>query len=338
MRNAALRHLLPLCLLAGTALPTGAVPVDLELVLLIDVSGSVDPGEFLLQRTGYVNAFNDPAVVAAIQSGPVGSIAATVVYWQGPVSVQLEDNGPFLEFDSIQQKVAWTQLSDATSASAFAAQIAGTTAMIEIDLGGGQFIETGDIDDPLRGSGFTGVRRALLFGRDLLLTANGFEGSRSLIDISGDGFENVDHNPLGCSDPSGCTPGHLNDFLINNAALHFAATAAARDLVLGSGISINALPILTDFPDLDTFFYDAYVVGGPGAFSLAANDFDDLDAAVRAKLIAEVVPEPGTLGLLSLGLAGAVAARQARSARAARAACEGRSATAVAAKAGVSGR
>ncbi|MHA1108282.1 MAG: DUF1194 domain-containing protein, partial [Alphaproteobacteria bacterium] len=44
-------------------------PVDLELVLAIDVSGSIDEEEARLQRDGYVAAIKDPKVVAAITGG-----------------------------------------------------------------------------------------------------------------------------------------------------------------------------------------------------------------------------------------------------------------------------
>jgi hypothetical protein len=299
--------LLPLAVFALVPRAAGAVAVDLELVLAIDVSGSVDPTEFALQRDGYVNAFNDPAVVAAIEAGPIGSIAATVVYWQGTIDLTPQGFGIV---NAIEQPVPWTRIADAASASAFASAIASTDARVRVELGGGASVTTGDPNAPLQGDGFTGARRALLFSRDLLLAENGFEGSRLLIDISGDGFENVDHDPSACSEPQNCRQGHLNDFLIDDPALHFAAMAAARDLVVGSGITINALPILTDFPELDTFFYEPYVVGGPGAFSLSASDFDDLDRAVRQKLIAEVVPEPGSFGLLALGLGSAAVARR----------------------------
>ena len=49
-------------------------PVDLELVLAIDTSGSVDPWEFNLQLRGIAAAFRDPEVQAAIEgSTPGGS-------------------------------------------------------------------------------------------------------------------------------------------------------------------------------------------------------------------------------------------------------------------------
>jgi hypothetical protein len=43
--------------------------VDLRLVLAVDSSGSIDDGEFILQRWGYANAFRNPRVIGAIRSG-----------------------------------------------------------------------------------------------------------------------------------------------------------------------------------------------------------------------------------------------------------------------------
>ena len=69
MRDGALK----LGLLAATAMPAAAdIPVDLELVLAVDVSGSMDAEEQALQRRGYVKAFSHPDVVNAARSGPYG--------------------------------------------------------------------------------------------------------------------------------------------------------------------------------------------------------------------------------------------------------------------------
>src|SRR5687768_11086256 len=61
------RILAMVCLLAGgTALPVSAEPVDLELVLAADGSGSIDDGEMRLQRDGYARALTDPELVSAL--------------------------------------------------------------------------------------------------------------------------------------------------------------------------------------------------------------------------------------------------------------------------------
>lgn len=135
---------------AGTA---SAVPVALELALLVDVSGSVDASEYNLQKTGYVNAFNDPAIHAAIAS-LTGGIAVTYIEWaSGNQQAQL---------------VGWSHLTDATSAGVFASAIAGTSRAF---------------------SGNTGPGSAINFATPLF-GSNDFEGGRWVIDVSGDGTQN----------------------------------------------------------------------------------------------------------------------------------------------------
>ena len=58
--------------------------VDLELVIAVDVSLSMDLDEQRLQRDGYVAAFRDPEVHKAIVSGPNGRIPVTYIEWAGP--------------------------------------------------------------------------------------------------------------------------------------------------------------------------------------------------------------------------------------------------------------
>ena len=79
---------LALALLAGLLLarPAAAgelVPVDLELVLAVDVSLSMDEDEQRLQREGYADAFRDPAVIEAIRTGPQRRIAVAYLEWAG---------------------------------------------------------------------------------------------------------------------------------------------------------------------------------------------------------------------------------------------------------------
>ena len=72
---------------ACLALPAMAqqrdVPVDLELVVAVDVSGSIDADEARLQRDGYVGAFSDAEVIGAIKGGMLGRIAVTYIEWAG---------------------------------------------------------------------------------------------------------------------------------------------------------------------------------------------------------------------------------------------------------------
>src|SRR3546814_6228162 len=72
--------LLAVLLLDGAGVPAAAddVPVDLELVLAVDVSGSIDTEEAALQRRGYLAALVYPDVVRAIRGGPFGRIAVKI--------------------------------------------------------------------------------------------------------------------------------------------------------------------------------------------------------------------------------------------------------------------
>lgn len=138
---------------AATPATSQAVPVGLELALLVDISGSVSNSEFILQRDGYVNAFNNAAVQNAIAQIP-GGIAVTYIYWSGA--------------NEQQQMVGWTHITNAAQATAFATAIANA---------------------PRPFNGATAPGSAINFTVPLF-NNNGFEGARLVIDVSGDGQEN----------------------------------------------------------------------------------------------------------------------------------------------------
>jgi len=143
--------------LPGTA---RAVPVGLELSLLIDVSGSVNASEFNLQRGGYVQAFQNAAVQAAILGSVGGAIAVNFIQWSGAAEQQ--------------QSLGWTLISSVAESNAFAAAIAAL---------------------PRAFSGLTAPGSALNFAVPLFAN-NGFDGARLVIDVSGDGEANDGANTL----------------------------------------------------------------------------------------------------------------------------------------------
>lgn len=149
--------LLAIALLGAT--PARAVPVDLELILAVDCSGSIDNDEFTLQIRGYAEALTHPSVIRAIQSGAYRAIAVTYVQWSGP-TIQ-------------NQAVDWTLIRDETSARAFAAAMIAARRQI---YGGG-----------------TSLSGAIDFSRPLF--GRGFEGTRRALDISGDGTNNRGRDP-----------------------------------------------------------------------------------------------------------------------------------------------
>ena len=132
-----------------------AVPVGLELVLLVDVSGSVDATEYGLQKTGYVNAFNSAAVQNAILGSQLGNIAVTYVEWSGN--------------NEQSQQVGWTLINSVASAQAFATAISGVSRAF---------------------SGSTAIQDAMIYGGSLASANNGYEGLRFVLDVSGDGSDN----------------------------------------------------------------------------------------------------------------------------------------------------
>jgi hypothetical protein len=85
------RYAFSAVLLVGTTAtalhaPAGAADnaVDLELILAVDVSRSMDPDEQQLQRNGYISAITNPDLIAAIAHGAHGRIALSYVEWAGP--------------------------------------------------------------------------------------------------------------------------------------------------------------------------------------------------------------------------------------------------------------
>jgi len=78
--------------LAASAAPTlpkladtraSAIPVDVELVIAVDVSYSMDPDEQSLQREGYVLALTSKEFLQALRQGAHGKIAITYFEWAG---------------------------------------------------------------------------------------------------------------------------------------------------------------------------------------------------------------------------------------------------------------
>jgi hypothetical protein len=129
--------------------------VDLQLVLAVDVSGSVSDERFRLQQQGYAQAFRSWRVLEAIQSGTARAVAVTMMQWTGPAQQA--------------QVVPWAVISDEASMLAFAEAVDRTTRQL---YGGGTSI-SGAIDHAVT-----------------LFPQSGSKGGRQVIDVSGDGANN----------------------------------------------------------------------------------------------------------------------------------------------------
>lgn len=197
--------------------------VDLVLVLALDVSDSVNRHEFELQRTGLVRAFRHPDLVAAIQGGRTGRIAVSVVQWSG--------------FQDQTVTVPWLVVSDKASADAFAGRIAEMPRSYP--------------------NGYTHIAGAIEYATGLIRAAP-FMARRSVVDISGDGENNVNLPPN-----------------------------AARDAAVRAGVTVNGLAIVNESKYL-VGYYKRNVIGGPGAFVVKADNYENYIDAILRKLLREI--------------------------------------------------
>lgn len=146
------------CVVVQTQFAPGAAaqtPVDLELVIAVDVSLSMDLDEQRLQRDGYVAAFRDGEIHKAITSGGHGRIAVIYMEWAGPVSQSVV--------------VPWTIIDGAGAARAFADKL----EAVQISR-----------------ARLTSISAALKFSQELFATS-AVKGLRRVIDVSGDGPNNA---------------------------------------------------------------------------------------------------------------------------------------------------
>ncbi|MFC3125281.1 DUF1194 domain-containing protein [Pseudoroseomonas globiformis] len=196
-------------------------PVDLALCLAVDVSASVDFGEFGLMIGGLAGAFREADIAAACAAGPRGAVAVSVLFWSSAQEVA----------------VPWLRIDGAEAAAGLADAI--------------------DNAPRLPGPGATALGPGMAAGLGLLgrFTA---EASRLVLDVSGDGAHN-----------QGRPPGPV------------------RDIGVAAGVTLNALAVLNEEPDL-LGHYEAEVIGGPGAFAMSCADYADFAAAIRRKLRREI--------------------------------------------------
>jgi hypothetical protein len=134
--------------------------VELELVLALDASASVQRNEFDLQAQGLAQAFRHPEVVQALTALNGRQVAVTVVQWSSPA----------------RQRVAipWTLINDRAGAEALSERLAAMPRYVA--------------------SGGTATGQAIVFAQRQF-RENGYRGARRVIDVSGDGRANMGRHP-----------------------------------------------------------------------------------------------------------------------------------------------
>ena len=221
-----LKRSLLLASVACLAMPSYAAqplePVDIELVIATDVSPSIDRAEAKLQRDGIIAAFENPQVIDAIQSGSLGKIGVIAIDFSAREYTKIVTD--------------WMVIKDKASAEEFAQIMRKTPTSTGRHTSISDAIETAEV----------------------LLEENRLEGTKKVIDISGDGPNNWGRQ-------------------VNTV----------RDEAVAKGITINGLPILGSATDLDKYYMNC-VIGGPASFIIVANGFADFARAIRNKLIQEI--------------------------------------------------
>jgi hypothetical protein len=214
----------------GAFLPA-LLAVDLELVLAADGSGSIDDAELALQRDGYADAIGHPEVLASIASGGIGRIALAYVEWGGATSQHTI--------------VDWTVIDGPAAAAGFAEALRSR---------------------PRAARGWNSISGALDHAAALIADP-AIEGTRKVIDVSGDGPQH------------GGRPVEL-----------------ARDEAVAAGITINALVLAAPGSGGHSGpggmaladHYTLSVIGGFGAFVMTADRGESFRRAILAKLIREI--------------------------------------------------
>ena len=173
--------------------------------------------------TGLARAMRHPLVLKSIRRGARRRIAVIAVQWAGAGHQSVA--------------VPWQVIGDEASASAFSERLLSTRRAYF----NSRTHLTGVID----------------FCAELAIAAP-FDAPRHVIDISGDGMDNVEYEP------------------------HFA-----RDRAVQAGITVNGLAILNETPWLVRYFRET-VIGGHGAFVIHAKDYDAYAVAILKKLIKEI--------------------------------------------------
>lgn len=143
-----------LAAMAAAATARADTPVDLQLVLAVDVSRSIDEVEAELQRRGYIEALTNDRVIDAILSGEHRRIALCYTEWAGT------------HYQAVV--IDWSVIDSAAGARRFADKLA---------------------EAPRASQSWTAVGAALVHAGQRF-DGSGFTSKRRVIDVSGDGRTN----------------------------------------------------------------------------------------------------------------------------------------------------
>ncbi len=261
------KQLVSICagLLVGQSPVYADVVVDTELLLLVDVSGSVDSNEYGLMMGGYADAFRNLEISDSIGQGANGAIAVSLMFWSA----------------SSQQSVGveWMKINDESSANSFADAIDSTVRPFQSLTAIGSALTVGTQAFGLETGGEV---------------SNGFSSITQMIDISGDGLDND-------TPPASDRAQNVRDArdasiaagvdMINGLPIGNAGGALEQyyiDNVIASSIDQEAFT-----QKVDTF--------SDVAKSLEVKLSRELKAGAEVSVAVSAVPEPSGVTLLGIG-------------------------------------
>ena len=217
-RRAALSGVAASALASSPVFGKARRPVDVNLVLALDVSDSVKEDGWQVQRRGYATAFSNPEVQDAMLQGSIGCIGVVVVQWSSRMNQT--------------QAVPWMVIDSREMAGIFSMKLAGMKRFFQEN---------------------TAVGAAIEYCAEVLHFSP-YEAMRSVIDISGDGFDNDPPDRNGNRVPLG---------MVRNEV----ATRYPR-------LTVNGLALL-GAPDVKVDlleYFENQVIFGPDSFAIAVED------------------------------------------------------------------
>lgn len=224
------------CVLAREDATAGELVTDANILTALDISDSVDDGTMAIEIDGMAAAIRAPEVVRAIQGGRHRRIGFAVFAWR---------DGAFPEF------LSWTAI-----------ETEGDAASVSDRLRAGfRAFAASDPPSPAFAPRMTDLSAAIDHAAFLLLTAP-YVADRSVVNIVGNGWDNVGEGPRSARDRFLARSGTIN------------------------GVVLGFDPVLMDY-------YRSNVIGGPGAFLLAAATPQAMTEVLARKFLRDIALQPG---------------------------------------------
>jgi Ca-activated chloride channel family protein len=231
------------CALLGRDAAAGGLVTDVNIVTALDISDSVSPQATAIEIDGMAEAIRAPEVIQAIRNGRHGKVGFAIFAWR---------DGAYPEL------VSWTIIASAKDAQA-------VSRRLESDF---HAFAAADPPAPPLSPHMTDLSGAIDHAAILLLTAP-FVSSRSVVNVIGDGWDNVGEGPR-----------------------------HARDRLVAKGGTINGVVLGLD-PVL-MGYYRSTVIGGPGAFLLSIDDPAAMSEVLARKFLNDIaLQQQGTVERLA---------------------------------------